>query len=272
VRRYYDRTESRWGYEYILGGTKHYGWYDDGDPAWPFGRALSKMEDQLAARLRLPAGSTVLDAGCGTGAVARALARRHGLDLTGIDILDWNIERATYRAMKEGLSNRTQFFIGDYHKLDFPDEAFDGVFTMETLVHAVDPDRVLSEFFRVLRPGGRIVHFEYSHNPKEAVSDEAWAAFEKVCELAVMPAWLEFGPGVLDKKLDKAGFRDIKTADITAHMLPMLKVFYRLGRFPYYVGRRIGKVEKTVNAMSGVEMYKHRSVWRYNITEASRTA
>jgi len=53
-------------------------------------------------------------------------------------------------------------------------------------------------------------------------------------------------------------------------MLPMLRAFYLIGRFPYFVGRTIGKVEKTVNAMSGVEMYKHKAAWSYNITVAKK--
>lgn len=88
VRHYYDRTESRLGYTFLLRGTKHYGWYEPGQSKWEFARALARMEDELAARLALPEGAEVLDAGCGTGVVARALANRHGLVVTGIDLLD----------------------------------------------------------------------------------------------------------------------------------------------------------------------------------------
>ena len=272
VRRYYDRTESRLGYAYILGGTKHYGWYDDGTNMWSFGAALRRMEDELARRLDLASGSSVLDAGCGTGAVARALAGRAKLQVTGIDILDWNLDLAKQRSEAAGLSQRTHFELGDFHNLPFPDSSFDGAYTMETLVHSADPAKVLRELFRVLKPGGRIALFEYSHPPKDAVSRKAWGALEKVCDLAAMPAWMEFEDGVLNDLMEKVGFVDVSTENVTSRMIPMLHAFFLLGKFPYFVGRAIGKVEKTVNAMSGVEMYKHQAAWRYNITVAQKPA
>lgn len=45
----------------------------------------------------------------------------------------------------------------NYHYLDgLADESFDGVYTLETIVHATDPERALKEFSRVLRPGGSL--------------------------------------------------------------------------------------------------------------------
>ncbi|MEV6343799.1 methyltransferase domain-containing protein [Actinoplanes sp. NPDC051851] len=258
------------GYTYLLGGTKHFGWYEPGTSMWSFGTAMKRMEDELAARLALPAGARVLDAGCGTGAVACALAARAGLTVTGMDILDWNLETARKRAATGGVSDRTDFHLGDYHTLPFPDESFDGVYTMETLVHAADPATVLKEFNRVLRPGGRLVHFEYSHLPRNAMGEPAWAALEEVCRLAAMPAWMEFEDGVLDDLVSASGFAGVTTEDVTERMTPMVHAFYVLGVLPYFVGRMIGKVEKTVNAMSGVEMYRHRAAWSYTITTATK--
>lgn len=270
VRRYYDRTESRIGYSYLLGGTKHFGWYDSGDPKWQFKAAMRRTEDQLARRLDLPADALVLDAGCGTGAVARALATRHGLRVSGIDILDWNIVEAVKKSDVEALLERTDFSVGDYHQLEFPDARFDGVYTMETLVHSHDAERVLGEFFRVLKPGGQLALFEYSRNPQDEVPPAAWKVVEQVCDQGAMPSWKRFEHGVLDTLVAGAGFEAVATEDVTARVLPMLAAFASLGKIPYWVGRRIGKVEKMVNAMSGVEMYRHRSTWRYNIITARK--
>ena len=270
VRRYYDCSESRLGYTYLLGGTKHFGWYEPGVSMWSFGAAMRRMEDELAKRLALQPDSLVLDAGCGTGAVARALAQRSRLRVIGIDILDWNLQIARKRSEAARLTDRVKFQLGDYHKLEFPNDSFDGAYTMETLVHAADSTAVLGEFFRVLRPGGRLVLFEYAHPPKGAVPRDAWDALERVCDLAAMPAWLEFEDGVVDDRLEKAGFAEVSTENVTPRMLPMLHAFYLMGRFPYFVGRTIGKVEKTVNSMSGVEMYKHQAAWSYNITFATK--
>ncbi len=272
VRRYYDRTESRLGYTYLMGGSKHYGWYEPGQGRWQFKAAMARMEDELEARLALPADSYLLDAGCGTGAVARALASRHGHRVLGLDVLEWNIKEARDKSAIEGLADRTEFRLGDYHRLDIASSVFNGAYTMETLVHSGDPDAMLRELFRVLQPGGRVALFEYSHKGQDELQPAAWEALRRVCASAEMPAWLHFEDGVLDSKLATAGFRDIYTEDVTPRMLPMLEAFDTLGRFPYWVGRRVGKVEKTVNAMSAVEMNRHRSAWRYNITTATKPA
>ena len=73
---YYDTLESRIGYRLLLGGTRHFGYYEPGT-LWPFSLApaLRRMEDYLYASLDLPKGAMVLDAGCGVGHVALHLAK-----------------------------------------------------------------------------------------------------------------------------------------------------------------------------------------------------
>jgi len=272
VRRYYDRTESRIGYRYLLHGTKHYGWYEPGQSMWQFSAAMRRMENQLGTRLALPAGAKVLDAGCGVGDVARTMAGTYNLKVTGIDILDFNLEEARQRSATAGLGERTTFRLGDYHRLEFPGQSFDGVYTMETLVHAANPARVLAEFRRVLRPGGRLVMFEYSRTPQAQLSPEANEALRKVCELAAMPAWLTMNHGDWERLLKQEGFAVDSAEDVTGHILPMLRAFALIGRFPYFVGRASGRTPKVVNALSGVEMYKHQDAWRYNIYTAGKPA
>lgn len=268
VWRYYDRGESRIGYRILLGGTKHFGYYEPGESMWRFKPAMRRMEDLLAERLALSPGSRVLDAGCGVGNVARALATRHGLDVTGIDILEFNLQEAARRTAAAGLGERTRFQQGDYHHLEFPDASFDGVYTMETFVHSADPKAALAEFHRVLKPGGRLVMFEYSRTPEHRVSAEANAALQRVCDAAAMPAWLQLYHGTLDELLAGQGFQVEQSQDITANMMPMLHAFNLIGKFPYWCGRVSGLTYKVVNAMSAREMYKHPDVWRYSVHTA----
>ncbi|MEX5635542.1 hypothetical protein [Parafrankia sp. FMc2] len=87
-----------------------------------------------------------------------------------------------------------------------------------------------------------------------------------------MPAWHRLNHGDLEGLLESALFKVESVDDVTAHMLPMLRMFAILGRAPYALMRRLGKTEKAVNAMSGVEMWKHQEAWRYNIYTATRKA
>jgi len=270
VIRYYHMTESRLGYDLFLRGTKHFGLYRPGDFAWNWPAALRRMEDKLADELSLPTGAEVLDAGCGIGEVAFRLATTRGYRVTGIDILDFNIKDARRRAKHRGLADRVRFRLMSYASLDFPAETFDGVYTMETLVHAADARVVLNEFYRVLKPGGKIVLFEYSHEADRNIPPRAAAAFRKVNEVAAMPSNARFEHGVLELLLKETGFQSITVEDITAQMLPMVRCFALLGTVPYAVARFFKFTEKAINAMSAVEFWRYRRYFRYNVYTAKK--
>jgi sterol 24-C-methyltransferase len=270
VIRYYRKTESRWGYELFLGGTKHFGYYEPGDRAWPFGKPLRRMEDKLASVLGLAPGSAVLDAGCGVGAVATRLAAVHGLNVTAIDVLDFN-QRAARRLVRErGFHHHVDLARMDYSTLGFADASFDGVYTMETLVHAARPRAVLREFHRVLRPGGRLVMFEYARDPERVMSARAAWAFRTVNEVAAMPAYQVFDHGVLEDMIGSAGFSDVRVEDVTRNMLPMLRVFAVAGLVPYGLAALTGQRRRVINAMSAVEFWRYRAHFRYNIYSAGK--
>lgn len=271
VIRYYNKTESKVGYDVFLRGTKHFGLYRPGDSAWNSQAALLRMEDKLAQELDLAPGAKVLDAGCGVGEVADHLAKEYGLDVTGIDILDFNIEEANNRAKRLGLENHVSFQEMSYAQLDFPDETFDGVYTMETLVHAADAEGVLQQFNRVLKKGGRLVLFEYSRTPDRNMPKRASEAFRRVNDVAAMPSFQRFDHGVLEQLLEKAGFTSVTVEDITAQMLPMVHCFAIIARLPYAVALRLHKEEKLINAMSAVEFWRYRQYFRYNVYTANKS-
>jgi sterol 24-C-methyltransferase len=272
VIHYFKMMESRLGYDLLLGGTKHFGLYRPGDPAWNWQAALRRMEDKLGKELALPEESRVLDAGCGVGDVAGYLAQHYGLYVCGIDILDFNITAANRRAMRRGVPDRVAFRQMSYADLDFQDETFDGCYTMETLVHAADADVVVQEFYRVLKPGARLVLFEYSREADHHMPPRAAAVFRRVSEAAAMPSYQRFEHGVLEQLMEQAGFAAINVEDLTAGMLPMLKCFAMIAKVPYEIARALRREEEVINAMSAVEFWRYRQYFRYNVYTANKPA
>ena len=110
----------------------------------------------------LPRTATVLDLGCGTGVVARAIAARDGFTgtVTGIDLSDDFIAAAETFAADDGVSDRVQFAVGDAHQLDFRAACFDTVVAHTLVSHVRDPLAVLAEAARVVRPGGNLAVFD----------------------------------------------------------------------------------------------------------------
>lgn len=103
--------------------------------------------DKYIASLKLP-GKKVLDVGCGVGAVVQALIRE-GVDGYGIDPCEPAIVQA-----RQGCGT---FCVGEAIALPFEDAFFDAVGSFTVLEHVEDPDTMLREMVRVLKPGGRIV-------------------------------------------------------------------------------------------------------------------
>lgn len=111
-----------------------------------------------------PDGARVLDVGCGPGHLSLDLARRHGLDVTGIDLDPAMIARADANADADdagprpghpGDGPRPTFMVGDVASLAFPDQSFDVVVSTLSMHHWADPTAGLAEIGRVLRPHGR---------------------------------------------------------------------------------------------------------------------
>ena len=96
----------------------------------------------------------MLEIGCGTGAVTRVLAALPGVtEAVGVDPSPVFIARAGQLATALGNVN---FEVGDGRALRFADGDFDAVVVHTTLCHVPQPERVLAEAARVLRPGGTL--------------------------------------------------------------------------------------------------------------------
>lgn len=65
VRGYFERLGSRLGYDFLLGGAKHFGFYPKGKENISEREAQNLMHDLLAQKLDLKKNQLVLDAGCG---------------------------------------------------------------------------------------------------------------------------------------------------------------------------------------------------------------
>jgi len=100
-------------------------------------------------------GTRILEMACGPGLYACSLARRYSQVLTtGIDLSCRLLQRAEVRAARYSLSN-CNFLLGDARALPFRDHSFDAVVVSRLFLIVGDHEAILSEIFRVLRPGGR---------------------------------------------------------------------------------------------------------------------
>lgn len=140
------------------------------------------LRDYLAV-IDIPAGADVLDIGCGTGAVSRAVAGLPGVGLvTGVDPSPVFLDRA--RQLATGIDNLS-FAESDGRSLPYADSSFDLLLFHTTLSHVPGPELALAEAHRVLRPAGTVAVFDGNyttttlasgeHDPLQACADAAMA-------------------------------------------------------------------------------------------------
>ncbi len=255
VLKYYHSIGSRLGYRFLLGGTRHFGYYPAGHEKLSIAIAQRNMTDHLGQTLALPSGSLVLDAGCGEGSVSRRLTAQFGLRVEGVDLLDVSIERAKRRST--GMTG-LHYQRGDYHDLPFNYGTFDGVFTLETFVHAYDYERVLAEFYRVLKPGGRIVLFEYTVPDLASLPVRQRRVYKDIIEGSSMSALPHLVHGSFHEILSRAGYTDVEVEDITPRMMPLLERFARWAYLPYILVSLFGRRRQNPNVTAAIEFNRYR--------------
>src|SRR5262245_17332889 len=116
-------------------------------------RDIVAQRSETIRRLHLRSGERVLDVGCGPGFLCESIAEIVGRDgaVTGIDISSDLIALCNRRNPPTWLS----YIVGDATDIGEPDACFDVVTCTQDAEYVPDVGRVVSETFRVLRPGGR---------------------------------------------------------------------------------------------------------------------
>lgn len=166
------------------------------------------LVELLHADTAFPAGSTVLEAGCGVGAQTVTIAASSpDARFTSVDISLESLAAAETRVRQAGLSN-VAFRQADIFALPFPAESFDHIFVCFVLEHLRDPPGALASLKAVLKPGGTITVIEGDHGSTYFHPDDADARHAVGC-LVEMQARLG-GNSLIGRELypllTKAGF------------------------------------------------------------------
>jgi ArsR family transcriptional regulator len=149
--------------------------------------AIGQMLFLLTPRVR------IADLGAGDGTLSRLLARQ-AESVHCVDNSPRMVQVGRALAKKEHLRNLT-YILGNIEKVPLPDRSIDLALLSQALHHAENPRQALSEAFRILKPGGRLL-----------ILDLRAHRFEKARELYA-DRWLGFKENELHDWIEEAGFR-----------------------------------------------------------------
>ena len=178
---------------------------DIGQSSW---LTLAEAHDFLRA-LDLGSDRTVLEVACGSGGVSCHIALETGARCVGIDINAHGVEAARKRARDQALTDRVSFELVDAgERLPFPDAFFDAVFCNDSMNHIPGRPDVLREWYRVLRPGGRVLFTDPAVVTGQLTKEEMRAR-------SSIGYFLFTPPGCNERFLQSAGFLVEEVRDVT---------------------------------------------------------
>lgn len=146
------------------------------------------LADLLHWDTTYPAGSTILEAGCGTGEQTITLAGNSpDAHITSIDINAQSLAQAKAKVEAAGLTN-VELEQGDLFALSFDAERFDHVFVCFVLEHLSKPVDALNALRKLLKPGGTMTVIEGDHGSAYFHPDSAAARAAVQCQVDLQQA------------------------------------------------------------------------------------
>jgi len=188
-------------------------------------RRLGDQADTLAQLLHAgtayPAGSRVLEVGCGVGAqTVHLVGASPDAELVSIDISADSLAAARARVTAEHPAARVDWQRADLFELPFKDNSFDHVFVCFVLEHVREPERALAALKRVLRPGGTITVIEGDHRSALFHPDSRYAQATVDCLIQLQCT--AGGDGLIGRRLQpllsSAGFLDVVVRPRTVYV------------------------------------------------------
>ena len=143
-------------------------WYEAHDDPVALLRAEARLRngwvvDTLASRLGAPHGDhrpRLLDIGCGAGFLSNPLAQA-GYEVDAVDLSAQSLAVAA----RHDAAHSVRYRQADAYDLPFASASFDAVCAMDFLEHVQEPQRVVAQAARVLKPGGLFFYYTFNRNP-----------------------------------------------------------------------------------------------------------
>jgi len=181
---------------------------DIGQNSW----LTSDEQDRFLEWLNLSPGARLLDVACGAGGPALRIAAITGCSIVGIDVHDQAIAAASLLAAQRGLAERAEFrSIDATAPLPFSDSSFDAITCIDAINHFFDRSRVLAEWARLLKLGGRLLF-------TDPITVTGPLTNAEVATRSSAGSYLFVPVGYDERIISQCGLELLEREDVTANM------------------------------------------------------
>jgi len=168
---------------------------------------------EFVSKLGLNENSYVLDVGCGIGGSAFLMRRDYGAKVLGFDLSNNMVDIAQERLQNHGL-DKVDFEIKDATQVDFPEGTFDVIYSRDTILHIADKLSLFKNFFKWLKPGGKLMITDYCCTADEWSPDYRAYVEQRGYNLLSV---VDYG-----KTISDAGFSNVQAIDKTDDFINIL--------------------------------------------------
>ena len=129
---------------------------------------------EFCSEMSLKPGMKILDVGAGIGGSAFYMAKTFGVEIDGVDLSSNMVDIANENRdkMNEDIQKKVNFKVEDATKMDYPENYYDVVYSRDTILHIADKKSLFINFFKTLKPGGRVVITDYCKGDLSKIGKE----------------------------------------------------------------------------------------------------
>ncbi|CAN1127456.1 24-methylenesterol C-methyltransferase 2 [Linum perenne] len=202
----------------------------------------SKLHEIMIVDLiKAKQGDRILDVGCGIGGPMRTIAATSGANVVGITINDYQVKRARMHNKKAGLDKQCDVVCGNFLQMPFPENSFDGAYSIEATCHAPKLEEVYADIFRVLKPGALYTSYDWvtteKYSPENSEHVEIIGGIERGDALPGLRSYADIMAAAT-----KVGFEVVKEKDLAREPAAEWWTRLKLGKMTYWRNHLVIKV------------------------------
>ena len=277
IIEYYDKSKVSYKDVWHLNSclALHYGFWAKG--VRNLKQALYKENEILAKTINIKSSDLVLDAGCGVGGSSIYLSKQFNCNVCGITLSKKQVADAEKAAKQHGVSDLVNFSVADFHNTPFENNSFDVVWFVESFCHSDNPNKLLREMHRILKPNGRIIIADaflskknYTEKNKSLL--KTWLNNWAVSSIQNLET--------VSETLSDSGFQNIKTSNYSKQISPSSFILYfyanlalEYGKLRHLFGKSYGNKITLKNTIGAKFQYLalRKKLWQYNIISATKS-